>query len=388
MIQPQKSHVPLSGAALGCLLLLACGGDVEKAKVGGTPSKAGGTPSKLAVTADWINGTLSYVDLAAIQAGKSTKSQVVTRQIDLSSHTPGPLALELTHDKKRLIVSLSAGFFAIPGAGLIINEQTIPMGPGSLMVFDVESGEQLADIATGDGPMGVAVTPDDKRAFVAHFGSGDIAVVDLTSFEVLERVNIGQFPEEIAFDDSGEVGIVGYSSQGSVRTFATDDLTGSLSDVPLQGDSAGVAFFPGSKVAYVVQAPNPISPSSGYTLVDVADPRAPLVIKDVRMSVLNVAYPAIAAPARGTILVPITKGGKLLLEEYRLQGDDIELTQSLEVGAAGLLSAVGLSYDGADTVLMALTSERALAATDLKSGESRIIPWEQKRAGPSDVIIR
>lgn len=237
--------------------------------------------------------------------------------------------------------------------------------------------------------MGVAITPDDKRAFVAHFTSGDISIVDLDTYQVQESVPIGAFPEEIAFDDTGTVGIVGYSTRGSVRTFSTNDLAGSLSpEVALEGDSAGVAFFPGTKVAFVVQAPNPLSPSAGYSLIDVTDPRAPVVLKDVRAPVLDVAYPALAATARGTVLVPITKGGKLLLQEYMLQGKDVTVTQTLEVADAQLLSAVGLAYDGADTVLMALTAQRALSVTNLSTGKSHVIPWEQGRAGPSDVIIR
>lgn len=365
--------------------LVACGEDDEDEGGG----KKGTTPTELAITADWINGTVSYVDLAKVKAGRTSKADVVTREIDLRSRTPGPLALELSHDKKRLFVSMSAGFFAIPGAGLIINESDIPTGPGSLMVFDVESGEQLADIDTGEGPMGVVTSKDDKRAIVAHFTSGDLAVVDLDTYTVIERAPLGQFPEEVALDDTGAVGIVGWSARGSVSTFAVDDVAGSVSpEVVLQGDSAGVAFFPGTKTALVVQAPNPLSPSSGYTLVDVSDPRAPVVLADERSTALNVAYPAIAAPKRNSIIVPITKNGKLYVEEYKLEGDKVSIAQTNEVTDATLLSALGVAYDGDHTVLMALASQRALAVADLETGESHLIPWEVSRAGPADVVVR
>ena len=51
-------------------------------------------------------------------------------------------------------------------------------------------------------------------------------IVDLTKASVLEHVTIGQYAEEIALDDTGTVGVVGYSTDGSVRTFGVGGLFG------------------------------------------------------------------------------------------------------------------------------------------------------------------
>lgn len=365
------------------LALAACGDESD-----GDEDTKQKTPAQLAISADWLNNTISYIDYAALSAGKTTRAEVVTRTIDVSAYAPGAFALELTPDKKRLLVSCSTGFFAIPGSGFLIGENALPSDTGTMLVYDVESAQLIKQIDTGEGPMGVAITPDGKRAFVAHFTSGDVALVDLDSLAVTERVAIGMYPEEITLDDTGTVGVVGYGTAGSVMAFAASEFKASLTDVPLQGDSAGVAFFPGTKIAFVAQAPNPLSPSAGYTILDVSNPRTPRVLEDVRKQALDVAYPALPAPDRGTVLLPITRGGKLLVEEYKLSGEKAVVSHSVEVANANLLAVLGFAYDGKGSVVMALTSQRAVAVTNLTTGATITVPWEQMRAGPSDIVIR
>jgi hypothetical protein len=117
------------------------------------------------------------------------------------------------------MVSLSAGFFSLSVAGVLIGAEAIPPTPAS-----------------------------------------SCSSIDVKARSVLERVPVGPFSEEIALHDSGEVGIFSYSALGNVRTFAPSDFAGTLSrDVELPGDAAGVAFFPGTKIAYVVRAPNPLT---------------------------------------------------------------------------------------------------------------------------------
>ncbi|MFM2416805.1 MAG: hypothetical protein RL385_1528 [Pseudomonadota bacterium] len=364
-------------------LSFACGEDAPDA----APSLPAG---KLVITADWLSQSITFADRDKLEAPGATRGSVSLGELKLPEFSPGPLELELTPDKKTLLVSVSAGFFAIPGAGIAVNAGAIPQGPGKLLFVDVDSRKVEAAIDTGDGPMGAACTPDGKRAFVAHFGSGDVAIVDLVQRKLLSRVNVGSFAEELAFDDTGSVGVVGYSAAGSVRTFAVDDMEGTLSpSVELTGDSAGVAFFPGTKIAMVAQTSNAIlSQASGYTLIDVSTPTAPRVLEDVRKDDGNISYPLVATGARGTVLMPVTQGGRLVLREYALEAEKVTLRQEIDVGDAQLLSALGVTFDGAHSAIMARPSSRSLVITDLDAGSSKVIPWQQDVAGPADVVVR
>lgn len=377
-------------SVLVAVLVAGCAGqDAE----GGETDAAQASSMPVVITADWLAGTLTYASYRKMGTA-STRSEALLHDLDLSAYSPGPLALELTPDGKQLLVAVSAGFFSIGGGDLLVNAPDIPAGPGKLLIVDIDGQRVVAELETGDGPMGIAVTPDSKRAFVAHFNSGNMAVVDLEHRTIADNIEIGVFAEEVALDETGTVGIVGYSAAGSARTFNVADPKGSLSpEIPLQGDSAGVAFFPGTKIAFLVQAPNPLAliagtVSSGHTLIDVSDGSAPRVLEDVRQPVIAAAYPAMAAPDRGTVLVPVAQDDTFTVHEFALEGQSATEVQSFPVGGGGYLSALGLAYDGDANVVLALPGQRALITANLDTHESHTIAWGQDLAGPADVVIR
>jgi len=377
------------------LFVSACGGDGSPASPdspdAGQPKATAAVieaPAKLAIVADWLHRSLSYVDLDKLAAGGATRASIVTATVDLGAYAPGPLVVKLTPDRKKALVSVSAGFFSIPFAGVLVNATDIPTGPGSVLFVDVATGKVEGELATGDSPMGIAFTPDGTRAYVTHFTSGDLAVVDVAKRTVIERFPLGVYPEEIAFDDTSTVGVLGYSAEGSVAVFSVADIKNTLKDVPFGGDSAGVAFFPGTKVAFIVQAPNPLVTTSGFSVIDVSNPAAPRVLQDERLPEAPIAYPAIPAKSRGSVLVPTTVAGRLTLREYKLEGEQAKVSSTIDIADASLLAGLGVSFDEDHTVLIAWPAQRALVAVDLTAKTSRVIPWLEGVAGPADVIIR
>jgi DNA-binding beta-propeller fold protein YncE len=375
------------------LALLGCGDDGggEPAPDAAVPTDSGPPePAQQALVSDWLNRRLDLIDVEALAEG-ATRDDALLASLDLSGYAQAPINAEVTPDGKLALVSLSDGFFALPIAGTLVGASGIPTEPGSVLFVDLESFEVVAELATGDGPMGIAFTEGGKQAVVAHFGSQALALIDVEAMSMISDVMIGPFGEEIALDDSGEVGIVAYSSAGNVRTFASDDLPGTISPaVELAGDSAGVAFFPGTKTAYVVQAPNPLlSVIGGHTVVDASDPSAPVVLDDVRSDVAPIAYPAAPVPARGTVVVPTTSTGKLALDEIELQADGKpNVVQHLEVGTTRrLLGGYGASVDAAGRVLISVPGEQRITVVDLEAGSFFEVPWQGTAAGPMDVAL-
>ena len=81
--------------------------------------------------------------------------------------------------------------------------------------------------------------------------------------------------EEPAIDDSGEVGILTYGPAGNAVTFSVADPLGGLgATLGLTGDAAGVAFFPGSKRAFMLQAPTVLTGNIGGHNVRIRRSRA------------------------------------------------------------------------------------------------------------------
>ncbi|MGH7435268.1 MAG: YncE family protein, partial [Polyangiaceae bacterium] len=223
-------------AGLGAVLSLALG--CGSSSSSGSTSGDGGTappplPSTLAVTADWAHHTVSLLDFDALVA-KDPVAKVRVGELDLSHYGNGPYTVKLTPDGKTALVALSTGFFTVPGAGLLVNASTLPSGPSRLLFVDLASRTVTADLDTGDGATGIAITADGTRAFVSHASSTDVTVLDVKAKKILSQVDVGgTYAEEVTLDDSSTVGIVTAldpaTSQKNVRTFAVADMASTLS---------------------------------------------------------------------------------------------------------------------------------------------------------------
>ena len=369
----------------------ACGSSSDAdAPDGGADASSGGSEAQLAVTCDWLDHRLSIVDLAKLKKGKAREDGLVG-EVDLSAYPAGPLNLTIVPGTHLAVVSLSAGFFSLsPLAGVIVDAKNIPTDPGKLLFVDLDKRKVVSELVTGRHPMGIAITPDGKRAFVTHFGTPEVAVIDIEKRSLVKSVNVGPLSEEIVLDDSGEVGIFGYSAAGNVRTFGSSDFEGTLAEgITLTGDSAGMAFFPGTKLAYVVQAPNPVtSAKGGHTLVDVSDPQHPKTLEDVRLDAAPNAYPALSDAERHSVLVPGAIGSKFSLEEITLDAKGAtQVSQTIPLGTANVLGAYGMALGANGRVWLASPAARGLVAVDLDAKSSYPVAWGTDNASPTFIAL-
>ncbi|MBS2016636.1 MAG: hypothetical protein JST00_27380 [Deltaproteobacteria bacterium] len=126
-------------------------------------------------------GKLARLDLGSLAVKE-------TREVD---ENPGDVVL--THDHARVLVThfdmKRAMDVAAKGGG---SPSTMF---AHLVVFDAKTMNRLASRAVCVAPHGMAVTKDDKTAFVACYGSDELAVVDLSSegFPV-SRIPLGSSP--------------------------------------------------------------------------------------------------------------------------------------------------------------------------------------------------
>ena len=66
-------------------------------------------------------------------------------------------------------------------------------------MIDTASFRKVDDLVTGKGAHGVVVDPTSSRAYVTNVWGGDVAVVDLGSLRVIDRVRVGKEPNGISF---------------------------------------------------------------------------------------------------------------------------------------------------------------------------------------------
>jgi DNA-binding beta-propeller fold protein YncE len=339
-----------------------------------------GTGGQLAITADMANGTLSIVDIDLLAEG-GTRADALVDTIDLSDYTPGPMSLAITPDGKTALVSMSVGFLNLIGAG-------IPTGEDKLLIIDIASRTVTGEIAVGAGPMGIAITHDSKTAFVGLLGQTAFAIVDIEN-QTFETVETGAtYNEELAIDDSGEVAILSYGVAGDVKTFSVDDPAGTLGGTTgITGDGAGVAFFPGTKMAFLVQAPTPLTNNvGGHDVIDVTDPTMPVASDNIRIEMAPTSYPVATVHARSSVAYPAIAEGRLTIVEMKLEGDVAIEVQTIDVGPSGLF-AYGISATNDGRVLVAEPGTHTVSVVDLESGTGFSIPWEGEAYGPTEIKV-
>jgi DNA-binding beta-propeller fold protein YncE len=121
-------------------------------------------------TANAQDGTLSIIDL-------STRKVTVT----LDAKVFGANRLKFTPDGKRVFISA--------------------LGGGDLVIYDAASRKEFKRVHIGHGAAGILMDPLAGRVFIACTPDNYIAVLDLKTFEVTNRIDIGG-PDGLAWSRS------------------------------------------------------------------------------------------------------------------------------------------------------------------------------------------
>lgn len=361
------------------------GAGAAAGKGGKAATGAGGGTAKqrLAVTADWANQSLSIIDLAKIKEG-ATKKDILVGTVDMSAYVPGPLDVAIAPDGKTAIATVTGGWLSI-FAGVASRDEIV-------VFVDLEQKKVTGDLNTGSGPMGVVITPDGKRAFVGQYSASYLSVIDIEK-RTFDMVQTGSsFNEELAIDTTGTTGILSYGPAGDCVTFSVTDPAGTKGNTfgTTGLDAGGVAFFPGTKVAFIVQAPTTLTGNAGgYSVVDVSNPQAPVVKDIVRVAAAPTQYPVTAVPYRNSVVYPQTntQTSKLTLVEMKLEGETAVEVQKIPVGDADNL-AYGVSFDPVGkVVLLAVPGNHFIATVDLETKKAIKVPMDFTESGPTTIRV-
>jgi YVTN family beta-propeller protein len=123
-----------------------------------------------------------------------------------------PIALALSSDGDRLLTA----------------NQTA----GSVSLIDTRSGRVLDEVATGEKPAGVALSPDGTRGAVTHWYGYDLAILEvgLERLKVAGRVEVGPEPRGVVIAGDGRTAYVavGVSNEVVRVDLDTPHVTGRL----------------------------------------------------------------------------------------------------------------------------------------------------------------
>jgi hypothetical protein len=214
-----------------------------------------------------------------------------------------------------------------------------------------------------------------------------MAYVDIEKMSYVPIQTGNQWNEELAIDDSGSIGVLSTGTAGDSMGFdvAMPMMHGQTAG--LTGDAGGVTFFPGTKSAFIVQAPTQLTGmTGGYNVLDLSNPSMPMVTDSARTSGdMNQAYPVTPVPSRKSVVYPSSDMGahKLTLHEMGLEGGKAKLVQDVAVGTSTFVYGLGATPEG--TVLAASGAEHQIFVIDLNTAKSFVVPWGTTKTGPQDI---
>ncbi|MFP4526373.1 MAG: beta-propeller fold lactonase family protein [Bacteroidales bacterium] len=92
---------------------------------------------------------------------------------------------------------------------------------GNVTAFNLETGELLKQMHSGEGAEGIAVSPGGNELWVTNRGENSIAVFDVNTLERIQKIDCGDFPIRAKFSPSGKHFVVSNAESGEIAVFNT-----------------------------------------------------------------------------------------------------------------------------------------------------------------------
>ena len=146
--------------------------------------------------------------------------------------------------------------------------------PGGVTVIDLARLEPIKEIDVGgNGPRGLAITPDGTYLLTANQASADVSVIDTATSKVVRRIPVGKNPEFMRIQSDGKMAYVTYEPAvvsgppkkggkeeegGSPAEVAAVDLQKGSANSFLMGgkETEGIEFSPDGKHIVVANEGN------------------------------------------------------------------------------------------------------------------------------------
>jgi YVTN family beta-propeller protein len=233
-------------------------------KVGREPHEVAATPDgRKAYVANARGGSVSVVNLKTYEVARTLRSANLALPHGLEVTPDGRYLLVTSEDSRRLFlvdVVRDAIVKTITTTQKRAHMVSIFKGGRRACVANIESDSVtllslpdmriLRHLKVGDGPEGIAVTPNGKWILVALQGSDQMAILSASGGEVLARLPTGRTPVRVAVTPNSFTALV--SNRGSNDVTLLDLLTRRVrANVPVGRRPGGVVAHPRGTRAYV-----------------------------------------------------------------------------------------------------------------------------------------
>lgn len=87
--------------------------------------------------------------------------------------------------------------------------------------IDLKLGKKIADVSTGAGTEGIAITPNGRELYVSARGDDVVTVLSSGTLETLARINVGRFPLRVIISPDGKYAVTSNLEDGSLSVINT-----------------------------------------------------------------------------------------------------------------------------------------------------------------------
>lgn len=98
------------------------------------------------------------------------------------------------------------------------------IGSGSVTVIDLALGILVAEVPTGEGAEGIAVTPDGRQVWVTNRAANTVSVLNATGRHVIAQIEAGEFPIRAEATADSRFVLVTNAKGNDLSVFSTADL--------------------------------------------------------------------------------------------------------------------------------------------------------------------
>ena len=242
-------------------------------------------PHEVDVSPDGKTAVVANYGVAGARGNSLTVVDVeqgkVSRTIDLGEHT-APHGIVWMHDNEHVVVTtegsgeiikvhvqsgavvlaLKTGQDTSHMVALTSDDKTAFVAnirSGSLTRLELKQGAKAKSAQTGEGAEGVALTLDDEEVWVANRADNTITVMDSETLEVLETLETGNFPVRLEMTPDGKYALVSNGRSSELGIYHVRERTESVrKKLALEGGKGASIFgdFGASSVPIGIQ-PHP-----------------------------------------------------------------------------------------------------------------------------------
>jgi YVTN family beta-propeller protein len=238
---------------------------------------------------------------------------------------------------------------------------------GTVTPVDLLTGRPGKPIHVGGGPAGIAITPDNKMAYVTDAGSaplGDtVTPIDLKTHRVLRAIKVGLGPQGIAITPDGKTAYV--ANAGAIVTGQTGAIGHTVTPINLVTKRALTAINVGNApIAIAISGDG----STAFVTNSYSGSVSPISVA------ANVAGTPIEMVGSPQAIVNIPKKNQMLIANAATTGADNLTTIAVATESAGASitvpsnpTSLAITPDG-KTAWVVSNGTKALVSVDLASG--------------------